>query len=101
MSDYCNGSGQSSVDIFAEKDPDATTDFQFNWSSWLDGDEIDSTDFLLPDGLTEVSSSNTTTTATVFVSGGRRGGVYRITNRISTVGGRTQDKTIYIRIADQ
>jgi hypothetical protein len=53
-------------------------------------------DFLLPDGLTEVSSSNTTTTATIFVSGAECGRTYRITCRYTTAGGRTRDKTIRV-----
>jgi hypothetical protein len=100
MSDYGSHTSRS-VQIFAEKDPDATEDYAFNWASWLDGDVIESSIFLLPDGLTEVSSSFTSSKATIFVSGGSACGVYRITNRITTTGLRTQDKTIYIRIKEQ
>lgn len=76
-----------------EKDPDATIDIPFNWALDLDGDTISTSQFLLPDGLTSVSTSNTTTTATIFVSGGAEGRVYRVTNRVTTAGGRTWDKT--------
>lgn len=79
-----------------EIDPDATEDFGFNFAPGLDGDTISSVSFLLPDGLTEVSSSNTATTATVFVSGAERGRIYRITCRYVTAGGRTRDKTIRV-----
>lgn len=79
-----------------EIDPDSTDDFEFNLAPELDGDTISSVDFLLPDGLTEVSSSNTTTTATIFVSGAQCGLVYRITCRYVTAGGRTRDKTIRV-----
>lgn len=79
-----------------ELDPDATEDFTFNLAPELDGDTVSSVDFLLPDGLTEESSSNTTTTATIFVSGAQRGRVYRITCRYTTAGGRTRDKTIRV-----
>lgn len=104
MSDY--GYGYECCDstdggIFGEKDPDATTDFEFNWAQWLDGDLIDTSVFLLPDGLTQASASNTDTTATVFVSGGSSCGVYRITNRITTLGGRSQDRTIRVRVREQ
>jgi hypothetical protein len=77
-------------------DPEATEDFVFALGADLDGDTIASADFLLPDGLTEVSSSNTTTTATIFVSGAQLGRTYRITCRYTTAGGRTRDKTIYV-----
>lgn len=82
------------------KDPNDTLDYVFNWKPELEGDTITSSDFLLPDGLTEVSTSNTTTTATIFVSGGSEGSTYRITNRIVTTGGRTRDKTIYVIVQE-
>ena len=99
MSDYgscCSDTYQ----IFDEKDPDATLDYQFNWASELQEDLIDTSTFLLPDGMTEVSSSNTDQTATIFVSGGTPCRVYRITNRITTLGGRSMDQTIYIKIRE-
>lgn len=95
MSDYGEYEGSCGAPDF-EIDPDATDDYQFNLAPELDGDTISSVDFLLPDGLTEVSSSNTTTTATIFVSGAQRGQVYRITCRYVTAGGRTRDKTIRV-----
>lgn len=76
-----------------EKDPDSTTDIPFNWALDLNGDTISTSSFVLPDGLTSVSTSSTTTTATIFVSGGSEGRVYRVTNRIVTAGGRTWDWT--------
>lgn len=99
MSDYgeCDPSGNQ-PDF--TKDPDSTVDFPFNWSAELNGDTIFTSEFLLPDGLTEVSSDNTTTTATIFVSGGDVGNTYRVTNRIVTIGGRTYDKTAYIAVRE-
>lgn len=99
MTDY--GMAALSGRIDQEKDPDATVDYEFLWAPSLDGDTISASDFLLPDGMTEVSSSNTDTTATVFVSGGSCGAIYRLTNRIVTAGGRTLDKTIRVRITEQ
>lgn len=89
---YVNGSCAPDFEL----DPDATEDFQFNFAGELDGDTIATVDFLLPDGLTEESSSNTDTTATIFVSGAACGVVYRITCRYTTAGGRTRDKTIRV-----
>jgi hypothetical protein len=101
MSDYGSSSCCDGAQIiFDEKDPDATLDYQFNWAPYLEDDEIATSAFLLPDGLTEVSSQNTATAATIFVSGGNPCGIYRITNRITTAAGRAQDRTIYIRVRD-
>lgn len=83
------------------KDPDSTVDFPFNWKAELGADTIFTSEFLLPDGLTLVSESNTTNTATPFVSGGSVGLIYRIVNRITTIGGRTYDKTAYVLVAEQ
>jgi hypothetical protein len=89
---YVNGSCPVDFEI----DPDSTVDYEFPLAADLDGDTIDSVTFLLPDGLTEVSSSNTTTTATIFVTGAAACVTYRITCRYTTNGGRTQDKTIRV-----
>ena len=53
------------------KDPDATLDYEFDWSDWLTplADTIASVEFVLSDGLVSVAESNTTTTATIFVNG--------------------------------
>jgi hypothetical protein len=83
------------------KDPDSTEDYQFNWAPELDGDTISSVSWSLPDGLTQVSTSNTTTTATIFVSGGSEGSQYRIRCRVVTAGGRTWDRTIRIQVEDR
>lgn len=100
MSDY----GITCEPVIADyiKDPESTTDFPgaFNWAVQLNGDTISSSTFSLPDGLTSVSTSNTDTAANIFVSGGSPGGVYRITNRIVTDGGRTWDKTIYVLVQE-
>jgi hypothetical protein len=100
MSDYGACDGYAFQPDF-EKDPDETLDFPFNWKPELYGDTIFTSEFLLPDGLTLVSESNTTDTATPFVSGGEAGRVYRITNRIVTIGGRIRDRTIHVLIVER
>lgn len=83
------------------KDPDDRIDVSFNWVGFLDGDTIDTSTFLLPDGLTEFDSSNTTLRTTVWVSGGSAGNLYRVTNRIVTDGGRTKDMTKYVLVVEE
>lgn len=79
-----------------EQDPDTTLDYPFAWGPDLEDDTIVTSQFLLPDGMTQVSASNTDTTTVVFLSGPQCGRIYRCTNRITTAGGRTMDKTIRI-----
>jgi hypothetical protein len=83
------------------KDPAAVLDYQIDWSSWLGVDTITSSSWTASTGLTVDSDSNTTTTATVWVSGGTAGTTYQLTNRITTAGGRTDERTISISCQDR
>lgn len=85
------------------KDPDATIDFPHDWSLWLasTGDTIVTSTWIVPTGLTKTDESNTTTTATVWLSGGTAGQSYEITNRIVTAQGRTDDRSIQIVVLNR
>ena len=83
------------------KDPEAVLDYTIDWSSWLDSDTISSSDWTVSDGLTESSSTNDTTSATIWLSGGSVGRTYRVTNTIITVGGRTEERSFLISMADR
>jgi hypothetical protein len=92
-----------SVAVDYNQDPDSILDYEFAWAAKLNGDTIATSAFIFEDGLAEASSSNTDTTTTVFINaaGGGLGGIYRVTNRITTAGGRTMDKTIRILISEE
>ena len=83
------------------KDPDAVLDYAVDWSRWLAGDEIATSDWTVPSGLTHVSDSKTTTKATVWLSGGTVGQSYTVTNRITTTGGRTEERSFTIRVEER
>lgn len=82
------------------KDPDSVEDISFNWAPDLGGDTIAASLFALPDGLTSVSETWTDSTATIFVSGGTENMLYRVRNRITTNGGRTLDKTLWVSVEE-
>ncbi len=82
-------------DVFI-KDPNEVLDYVRDWSALLDTDTISSSTWTPDVGITKDSSSNTTTTATVWLSGGTAGTTYGVLNRIVTAGGRTHDFTIRI-----
>ncbi len=86
-----------------KKDPNATLDYTFDWSLWLApiADTITSVTWVLSSGLTSVSASNTTTTATAFISGGVLDAVEELTCRITTAGGRIDDRTIQLNIINR
>lgn len=83
------------------KDPESVLDYQIDWSTWLGSDTIASSSWVIPTGITEDSDSNTTTTATVWLSGGTAGTTYTVTNRIVTAGGRTEDRSLTIKCYDR
>jgi hypothetical protein len=83
------------------KDPNATLDYAVDWSRWLAGDEIAASAWIVPAGLTMVSETSTATTATVWLAGGAAGQSYTVTNRITTVAGRIEDRSFIIRVEER
>lgn len=86
------------------KDPDAILDYTMDWSSWLDaagGDTIATATWTLPAGISTVGNSKSLTETTIWLSGGTAGTSYAILCRITTVGGRTEDRTMQINVLDR
>ncbi len=83
------------------KDPDAALDYQIDWSIWLDSDTISSSSWVAEDGITIDGDTNTATATTIWLSGGTLGVQYLVTNRITTTGGRTDDRSITIVVVEK
>lgn len=87
------------------KDPDADLDFKRDWADWLAAvdDTIESSEWILPVGLElgEGGQSYDATTATIWIKGGTTGQRYSVTNRITTAGGRIDDRTFVIVIRER
>jgi hypothetical protein len=83
------------------KDPNAILDYQINWATWLGTDTIASSAWTVPTGLTQVSATASTTATTIWLSGGTAGTSYSVVNRIVTDGGRTEDRTLTIVVAER
>lgn len=81
-----------------EKGVSETLDYIMDWSTWLGSDTISSSSWVVPNGLTTGTASNTTTTATQFVGGGQVGNDYVVTNTIVTAGGRTATRGFKLTI---
>lgn len=80
-----------------QKDPSDVLDYIVDWTSWLGGaDTIATSAFTVPTGLTMDSKSNTTTTATVWISSGIASQSYTVENTITTAGGRTASRSFQI-----
>ena len=83
------------------KDPDAVLDYTIDWSDWLDSDTISTSTWTVASGITKDSDTNTTTTATIWLSSGTAGTQYTVINHIITAAGREDDRSIYIMVEDR
>lgn len=89
-----------------EKDPNAILDYSEDWATWCEdagNDTIVTHDILFEDAstLALVSSSVTANVVTAFISGGTAGTTERVVFRVGTSGGRTDDRSIYLKIVDR
>ena len=83
------------------KDPDAILDYRINWSLWLansGGDTIVSAVSLPDPGITVVSTTRTTTSGTMRVSGGTDGTDYLITMRVTFASGQQDDRSLLFAV---
>jgi hypothetical protein len=80
------------------KDPNAIKDYTVDWSAWLGTDTIASSTWSIPAGLIDTSESNTSTKATLWLSGGTVQSDYECFNTITTAGGRTERAMIKIQV---
>jgi hypothetical protein len=89
------------------KDPQATLDYTLNYhdpsDDYLGTDTLASSSWsVLPATLTIAvpAATFTSTTATVWASGGTNGTKYTVTNHITTAGGRTDDRSFELLVQD-
>lgn len=83
------------------KDPSDRLDYQIDWTAWLDGDTISASAWTVPSGLTQYSAANSTTVATIWLTGGTAGSEYLVTNQITTAGGRIKQRGLRIIVREQ
>lgn len=92
------------------KDPDAplALDYAVDWTDWLKpvNDTLATSAWAILTTETDPplvidSDVSNTTVATVWLKGGKVGVKYALRNRITTAGGRGNDKTIYVKIKEQ
>ena len=85
------------------QDPDEVLDYTLDWSDWLpNGDVITSATATGEAGLTVGATvSFTTTTTTVWLSGGTAGSEYDVSVHVVTTGGREGDRSITLQIKEK
>jgi len=85
------------------KDPEATLDYSVDWGSeYLAGDALVESSWTVSPieegGLAVVASQSDLLIATVQVTGGISGRLYRLTNHVVTVQGREDSRSIMLRV---
>lgn len=88
------------IAIFS-KDPNAVLDYSIDWRKWLAGDSISTSTWTVGAGITQDSATQSGTVATVWLSGGTDATTYVVTNRVVTVAGRTEDRTVHIQVRER
>jgi hypothetical protein len=84
------------------KDPDAVLDYSFDWSAWLDVAETISSYTIDEDtGITVDSDSEAAGVVTVWLSGGTAGTTYAVRCEVVTDAGRTDERTMVIKVQER
>ena len=84
------------------KDPSAVLDYVFDWTEWLaTGETIDNYTTTADTGIAVDSPTEDTGKVTVWLSGGTAGINYKVACLITTAAGRTDERTIWIKVTDR
>ena len=84
------------------KDPSAVLDYVFDWTEWLaTGETITDYTITADTGITVDSSTELDGKVTVWLSGGTAGQNYKVACKITTSAGRTDERTIWIKVTDR
>lgn len=86
--------------IWPAKDPAETLDYVIDWTARLNGDTIASSTVTLavPAGMTKQSDTHSSTSVTVWLSGGTAGLTGSLVNTVTTAGGRTLTQNITLSV---
>jgi hypothetical protein len=86
-----------------DKDPTDVKDYTVSWAAEMAArsDTIATSVFTAPVGITIDSQSNSTTTSTVWLSGGTADNSYEITCTVVTAGGRTLQRSVSLRVVNR
>lgn len=78
-----------------DKDPYAVLDYEWDWSTWLGGDTIQTRVFTVsPSGALAVdSNAEADGVVTAWISGGVENATYLVTCAIETIAGRKEKKS--------
>ena len=84
------------------KDPSAVLDYVFDWTEWLaTGETITDHTITADTGITVDSSTESDGKVTVWLSGGTAGINYKVACLITTSAGRTDERTLWIKVKER
>ena len=84
------------------KDPSAVLDYVFDWTGWLaTGETITDYTITADTGITVDSPTEDDGKVTVWLSGGTAGINYKVACLITTAAGRTDERTIWIKVMNR
>jgi len=84
------------------KDPSAVLDYVFDWTGWLaTGETITDYTITADTGITVDSPTEDAGKVTVWLSGGTAGINYKVACLITTSAGRTDERTIWIKVVER
>ena len=84
------------------KDPSAVLDYVFDWTEWLaTGETITDHTITADTGITVDSSTESDGKVIVWLSGGTAGINYKVACLITTIAGRTDERTIWIKVVER
>jgi hypothetical protein len=89
--------------VVGEKDPNSILDYPIDWSEWLTAisdTHASHTIENITGGIVKDASNHSAGIITVWLSGGTVGETASFTVRIVTAGGRTEDRTFYLKIRE-
>ena len=85
-----------------EKSPDSTLPYIIDWTAWLsNGDTLSSVTWDVPTGLVNEAESNTSTRASITLSGGVAGSTYDVKCTILTTGGLIEARTLKFMVVER
>lgn len=89
--------------LIIDKDPEAVLDYVFDWSQYLSSvaDTINEYDVRVTGSCAIDSKTESDGKVIAWVSGGTLNSVDSLTCSITTTGGRTDERTVYLKIKDR
>lgn len=91
-------------DNIKQKDPGSIRNFTLDYSDWLDsigtGLTVVASTWTVPAGITQVTASFTTTSATIRLSGGTDGTDYVLSNNITLSDGQTEQFLLVVQVRE-